>query len=97
MPSAIWHGPASNQELTTTWRATMPTYQYEAMDHTGREVKDSIDAATQEEAHDRQALDQAALHLHPPALDASGRRPADPPQPEDPRGPEQAGGAQERA
>ena len=28
----------------------MPTYQYEAMDHTGREVKDSIDAATQEEA-----------------------------------------------
>ena len=86
----------------------MPTYQYEAMDHTGREVKDSIDAATQEEAqqlirqkgffvtkiaekakktktqgvgqeggpaeeevvHDRQDLDQAALHLHPPALDA---------------------------
>src|SRR3954451_18176115 len=28
----------------------MPTYQYEAMDHTGREVKDSIDASTQEEA-----------------------------------------------
>jgi type IV pilus assembly protein PilC len=28
----------------------MPTYQYEAMDHTGKEVKDSIDAATQEEA-----------------------------------------------
>src|SRR3982750_2641880 len=28
----------------------MPTYQYEAMDHTGREVKDTIDAATQEEA-----------------------------------------------
>jgi len=28
----------------------MPTYRYEAMDHTGREVKDSIDAATQEEA-----------------------------------------------
>jgi type IV pilus assembly protein PilC len=28
----------------------MPTFQYEAMDHTGREVKDSIDAATQEEA-----------------------------------------------
>jgi len=28
----------------------MPTYQYEAMDHTGREVKDAIDAATQEEA-----------------------------------------------
>jgi len=28
----------------------MPIYQYEAMDHTGREVKDSIDAATQEEA-----------------------------------------------
>ncbi|MFO0956952.1 MAG: type II secretion system F family protein [Isosphaeraceae bacterium] len=28
----------------------MPTFQYEAMDHTGKEVKDSIDAATQEEA-----------------------------------------------
>ncbi len=28
----------------------MPTFQYEAMDHTGREVKDVIDAATQEEA-----------------------------------------------
>ena len=28
----------------------MPTYQYEAMDHTGREVKDAIDASTQEEA-----------------------------------------------
>ena len=31
----------------------MPTYQYEAMDHKGREVKDSIDAATQEEAQQR--------------------------------------------
>jgi len=28
----------------------MPTFQYEAMDNTGREVKDSIDASTQEEA-----------------------------------------------
>ena len=28
----------------------MPTYQYEAMDHTGKEVKDTIDASTQEEA-----------------------------------------------
>ena len=28
----------------------MPTFQYEAMDTTGREVKDSIDASTQEEA-----------------------------------------------
>ncbi len=28
----------------------MPTFQYEAMDQTGREVKDSIDASTQEEA-----------------------------------------------
>ncbi|WP_169980506.1 type II secretion system F family protein [Tautonia rosea] len=28
----------------------MPTFQYEAMDHTGKEVKDSIDASTQEEA-----------------------------------------------
>ena len=113
----------------------MPTFQYEAMDHTGREVKDSIDAATQEEAqqlirqkgffvtkiaekakkakhaglgqeggpaeeegvHDRQDLDQAALHVHAAALDLAGRRPADPAQPEDPRGPVQAGRAQERA
>ena len=114
----------------------MPTYQYEAMDHTGREVKDSIDASTQEEAqqlirqkgffvtkiaerqqegrqsardrqeggaaeeegvHDRQDLDQAALHVHPPALDAAGRRPADPAEPEDPRRPVQAGRAQEPA
>src|SRR6186713_3012098 len=28
----------------------MPTYSYEAMDHTGREVKDTINASTQEEA-----------------------------------------------
>jgi type IV pilus assembly protein PilC len=28
----------------------MPTFHYEAMDHTGKEVKDSIDASTQEEA-----------------------------------------------
>lgn len=28
----------------------MPTFAYEAMDHTGKEVKDTIDASTQEEA-----------------------------------------------
>ncbi len=28
----------------------MPTFTYEAMDHTGKEVKDTIDASTQEEA-----------------------------------------------
>ena len=28
----------------------MPTFSYEAMDHTGKEVKDTIDASTQEEA-----------------------------------------------
>ncbi len=28
----------------------MPTYQYEAMYPTGREVKDTIDASTQEES-----------------------------------------------
>ena len=125
----------TTEQLTTEQLTTMPTYQYEAMDHTGREVKDSIDASTQEEAqqlirqkgffvtkiaekakkakkrasakkggrrqeevvHDRQDLDQAALHVHPPALDPAGRRPADPPEPEDPRGPVQAGRAQERA
>ena len=53
--------------------------------------------AEEEVVHDRQDLDQAALHLHPPALDAPGRRPADPPEPEDPRGPVQAGRAQELA
>ena len=115
----------------------MPTFQYEAMDHTGKEVKDTIDAVhagrspaadppegllrhqdrragqgleaqgdgggeeggtrQEEVVHHRQDLDQAALHLHPPALDAPGRRPADPAEPQDPRGPVQAGRAQERA
>ena len=28
----------------------MPTFQFEAMDHSGKEVKDTIDASTQEEA-----------------------------------------------
>ena len=28
----------------------MPTFQYEAMDHTGKEVKDTVDAVSQEEA-----------------------------------------------
>ena len=28
----------------------MPTFQFEAMDHTGKEVKDTVDASTQEEA-----------------------------------------------
>ena len=28
----------------------MPTYQFEAMDHTGAEIKDVIDAPTEEEA-----------------------------------------------
>jgi type IV pilus assembly protein PilC len=31
----------------------MPTYQYEAMDTTGGEVKDTIDAATEEEAQQK--------------------------------------------
>ena len=112
----------------------MPTFQYEAMDHTGREVKDSIDAATQEEAqqlirqkgffvtkiaekakkakqsargkkggpaaeegvHDRPDLDQAALYVHPPALDLARCRLADPSQLEDPGGPVQARGLEER-
>ncbi len=34
---------------------------------------------------------EAALHLHPPALDAAGRRPADPAQPQDPRRPGKPG------
>jgi hypothetical protein len=40
---------------------TMPTFQYEAMDHTGREIKDSIDAATQEEA--KQLIRQKGFFL----------------------------------
>ena len=39
----------------------MPTYQYEAMDHTGREVKGTIDASTQEEA--QQLIRQEGLYV----------------------------------
>ncbi len=31
----------------------MPTFQYEAMDNTGLEVKDTIDAASEQEAQSR--------------------------------------------
>ena len=94
----------------------MPAFKFEAMDTTGSEVKDSIDAINEEEAQQkikqmgyfvtkltvvstakgkggkgkakvRQAeeiadvftigsLQQAADDLHPPILDAPGRRPA---------------------
>ena len=40
----------------------MPTFQYEAMDHTGREVKDSIDAATQEEAQQNDPAEGVLRH-----------------------------------
>src|SRR3954454_3521219 len=39
----------------------MPTFQYEAMDNTGREVKDSIDASTQEE--DQQLIRQKGFFV----------------------------------
>ena len=41
---AIW-----NFEFRTR-SATMPTFQFEAMDKTGQEVRDVIEAASQEEA-----------------------------------------------
>src|SRR3954467_8753134 len=40
----------SNRPRLSRGIQPMPTFQYEAMDHTGREVKDTIDASTQEEA-----------------------------------------------
>src|SRR5438105_3651165 len=42
--------PANTGGLPRERNLAMPTYQYEAMDHSGREVKDTIDASTQEEA-----------------------------------------------
>ena len=110
----------------------MPTYQFEAMDATGQEIKDVIEAASrgrsasddsadgllrhqdlrQEEPRKRAAEKKAARsgktfalggvklqdphHLHPPALDPPGRRPADPPQPANPREQCQAGRPEER-
>ena len=108
-------------------RLTMPTFQYEAMNQAGQEVKDEIDAQSAEDAiakirshgllpHQgpgegrqegrqagkaappaagakkkkavgghRQGQDQGAHPVHPPALHAAGRRPADPAQPAHPR------------
>jgi type IV pilus assembly protein PilC len=50
----------------------MPTYQYEAMDHTGKEVKDSIDAATQEEA--QQLIRQKGFFVTKIAERAKGKQ-----------------------
>ncbi len=98
----------------------MPTYYFEAMDQTGQEIKDVVEAPSQEEAQatikqmgyfvtklsvkksrqDRRGEEgrpqrqdlrhrrgqvEGPDHLHPPALDPSGRRPAHPPQPENSR------------
>ena len=50
----------------------MPTYQYEAMDHTGREVKDTIDASTQEEA--QQLIRQKGFFVTKIAERAKGKK-----------------------
>ena len=89
----------------------MPTYYFEAMDQTGQEIKDVVEAPSQEEAQatikqmgyfvtklsvkksrktaaakkkggkgktlrPRRREVEGADHLHPPALDPAGRRPA---------------------
>src|SRR5438309_1517447 len=46
-PSRAWERGSS------FWSLVMPTYQYEAMDTTGGEVKDTIDAASEEEAQQK--------------------------------------------
>jgi type IV pilus assembly protein PilC len=53
----------------------MPTFQYEAMDHTGKEVKDTIDAATQEEA--QQLIRQKGFFVTKIAERAKGTKKAD--------------------
>ncbi|MDR3637659.1 MAG: type II secretion system F family protein [Isosphaeraceae bacterium] len=50
----------------------MPTFQYEAMDHTGREVKDTIDASTQEEA--QQLIRQKGFFVTKIAERAKGKK-----------------------
>src|SRR5277367_2009955 len=40
-------------QLSLRRRRAMPTFQYEAMDNTGLEVKDTIDAASEQEAQSR--------------------------------------------
>src|SRR6478752_5871990 len=53
----------------------MPTYQYEAMDHTGKEVKDTIDASTQEEA--QQLIRQKGFFVTKISERAKGAKKAD--------------------
>jgi type IV pilus assembly protein PilC len=53
----------------------MPTFQYEAMDHTGKEVKDTIDAATQEEA--QQLIRQKGFFVTKISERAKGGKKAD--------------------
>ena len=53
----------------------MPTFQYEAMDHTGKEVKDTIDASTQEEA--QQLIRQKGFFVTKIAERAKGGKKAD--------------------
>src|SRR5579864_1223884 len=66
----------SNTYTTTPLgRPTMPTFQYEAMDHTGKEVKDTIDASTQEEA--QQLIRQKGFFVTKIAERAKGGKKAD--------------------
>src|SRR5690349_3739801 len=53
----------------------MPTFHYEAMDHTGKEVKDTIDAATQEEA--QQLIRQKGFFVTKISERAKGAKKAD--------------------
>jgi type IV pilus assembly protein PilC len=53
----------------------MPTFQYEAMDHTGKEVKDTIDASTQEEA--QQLIRQKGFFVTKISERAKGAKKAD--------------------
>ena len=56
----------------------MPTYQFEAMDQTGKEVKDTIDAATQEEA--QQLIRQKGFFVTKIAERAKGKKGKNPAQ-----------------
>src|SRR3954468_23070282 len=52
-PPARGINPVAPSQRLLSWSFVMPTYQYEAMDTTGGEVKDTIDAASEEEAQQK--------------------------------------------
>ena len=89
----------------------MPMYQFEAMDRTGQEIKDVIEAPSEEEAQNtikgmgyfvtklslKKGTDQAYLYVYPSVVDPPGRRFADPSIATDPREQHQGWQAQECA